>query len=56
MKSFAFSYKRHRFQQQVISNALRLNFRFPLSFRLVEDNATGEGTGRTLLCEGDQRS
>lgn len=33
----AVSYKRHRFPQQIISNAVWLYFRFPLSLRLVEE-------------------
>lgn len=37
MKSRAVSYKRHRFPQQIISNAVWLYFRFPLSLRLVEE-------------------
>ncbi|NLS08199.1 IS6 family transposase [Rhizobium sp. P32RR-XVIII] len=37
MKSSAVSYKRHRFPQQIISNAVWLYFRFPLSLRLVEE-------------------
>jgi putative transposase len=37
MKSSAVGYKRHRFPQQVISNAVWLYFRFPLSLRLVEE-------------------
>jgi putative transposase len=37
MKSSAVSYKRHRFPQQIISNAVGLYFRFPLSLRLVEE-------------------
>ncbi len=37
MKSPAVSYKRHRFPQQIISNAVWLYFRFPLSLRLVEE-------------------
>ena len=31
------SYKRHRFQPQIISHAVWLYFRFPLSLRLVEE-------------------
>ena len=31
------SYKRHRFPSQVIAHALWLHFRYPLSFRLVEE-------------------
>lgn len=37
MKNPAVSYKRHRSPQQIISNAVRLYFRFPLSLRLVEE-------------------
>lgn len=37
MKSTAVNYKRHRFPQQIISNAVWLYFRFPLSLRLVEE-------------------
>jgi putative transposase len=37
MKSSAVSYKRHRFPQQIISNAVWLYFRFPLSLHLVEE-------------------
>lgn len=37
MKSSAVSYKRHRFPQEIISNAVWLYFRFPLSLRLVEE-------------------
>ncbi len=37
MKSPTVSYKRHRFAQQIISNAVWLYFRFPLSLRLVEE-------------------
>ncbi|KSV87274.1 IS6 family transposase [Sinorhizobium sp. GL28] len=37
MKSPAVSYKRHRFPQQIISNAVWLYFRFTLSLRLVEE-------------------
>ncbi|MGQ3213608.1 MAG: IS6 family transposase, partial [Shinella sp.] len=37
MKSLAVSYKRHRFPRQIISNAVWLYFRFPLSLRLVEE-------------------
>lgn len=37
MKSSAVSYKRHRFPQQIISKAVWLYFRFPLSLRLVEE-------------------
>jgi putative transposase len=31
------SYKRHRFPPQVIAHAVWLYFRYPLSFRLVEE-------------------
>ncbi|MGQ3281004.1 MAG: IS6 family transposase, partial [Shinella sp.] len=37
MKSSAISYKRPRFPRQIISNAIWLYFRFPLSLRLVEE-------------------
>ena len=37
MKTPAVSYKRHRFPQEIISNAVWLYFRFPLSLRLVEE-------------------
>lgn len=37
MKIPAVSYKRHRFPQEIISNAVWLYFRFPLSLRLVEE-------------------
>lgn len=37
MKTPAVSYKRHRFPQQIIANAVWLYFRFPLSLRLVEE-------------------
>ncbi len=37
MKSPAVSYKRHRFPQQIISHAVWLYYRFPLSLRLVEE-------------------
>jgi transposase-like protein len=37
MKSSAVSYKRHRFPREIISNAVWLYFRFPLSLRLVEE-------------------
>ena len=37
MKGSAVSYKRHRFPQEIISNAVWLYFRFPLSLRLVEE-------------------
>jgi hypothetical protein len=37
MKSSAVSYKRHRFPQQIISNAVWLYFRFSLSLLLVEE-------------------
>ncbi len=33
----AVSYKRHRFPPSVIAHAMWLNFRFPLSLRLVEE-------------------
>ncbi len=38
MKNPAVSYKRHRFPRQIISNAVWLYFRFPLSLRIVEGN------------------
>ena len=31
------SYKRHRFPREVIAHAVWLYFRFPLSFRLIEE-------------------
>ncbi|GEN61630.1 hypothetical protein ANI02nite_35140 [Acetobacter nitrogenifigens DSM 23921 = NBRC 105050] len=31
------SYKRHRFPREVIAHAMWLYFRFPLSFRLIEE-------------------
>ncbi len=37
MKNPAVSCKRHRFPRQIISNAVWLYFRFPLSLRLVEE-------------------
>jgi putative transposase len=37
MKNSAISYKRHRFPRQVIAHTVGLNFRFPLSLRLVEE-------------------
>ena len=37
MKTPAVSYKRHRFPQEIISNAVWLYFRFTLSLRLVEE-------------------
>ncbi|MHC2295918.1 transposase-like protein [Rhizobium mongolense] len=30
-------YRRHRFPAQVIAHAVWLNYRFPLSLRMVED-------------------
>ncbi|NKJ40334.1 IS6 family transposase [Rhizobium sp. SG570] len=43
MKTPAVGYKRHRFPQQIISNAVWLYFRFPLSLRLVEEMLLARG-------------
>ncbi len=37
MKASSVSYKRHRFPRELIAHAVWLYFRFPLSFRLVEE-------------------
>ncbi|CDG38087.1 hypothetical protein ASAP_0042 [Asaia bogorensis] len=37
MSASSLSYKRHRFSLELIAHAVRLYFRFPLSFRLVEE-------------------
>lgn len=40
-------YRRHRFRPEVISNAVWLYFRFPLSLRMVEEMLSERGIGVT---------
>ena len=42
-------YRRHRSPAEVISYAVWLYFRFPLSLRMVEENETGTNTAMTRL-------
>ena len=37
MGTVSVSYKRHRFPRELIAHAVWLYFRFPLSFRLIEE-------------------
>jgi len=43
MKASRVSYKRHRFPSELIAHAVWLYFRFPLSFRLVEEMLLDRG-------------
>ena len=45
------SYRRHRFPREVIQHAVWLYFRFPLSFRDVEDLLAERGVGVVTLSD-----
>jgi putative transposase len=47
------SYKRHRFPPEIISEAVWLHFRFPLSLRLVEEMLLERGV--LVSCEAIRR-